>query len=95
LDEKQLSQAVAAGVVKVNWSSELLHLRSQAALEYFRDIVSRVQPGMGDWKKTVMDTGLQKFIAQACLPAISRRIRLLGGGAQGRAFLQFAGLTDF
>jgi fructose-bisphosphate aldolase class II len=95
LDESQLTQAVAAGVVKVNWSSELLYLRSQAAAKYFREIVSQVEPGKGDWKKTVMDAGLQKFIAQACLPAISRRIRLLGGGARGGAFLQFAGLADF
>jgi fructose/tagatose bisphosphate aldolase len=94
LDESLLRQAVRAGVVKVNWSSELLHLRSQAAAIYFRDHVSRVVPGKGDWKKTVMDTGLQTFVGQACLPAIAARIRLLGGENRGVSFRKLIAAVD-
>ncbi len=86
LDEALLQEAVAAGVVKVNWSSELLHLRSTAAAAYFRDRVSQVEPGKGAWKKTVMDNGLQTSIGETCVPAIAARIRLLGGQGQASKF---------
>ena len=94
LAESDLTAAVAAGTVKVNWSSELLHLRAQAAAAYFRDRVARVEPGKGDWKKTVMDNGLQSSVTQACLPSIVNRMQVLGGAGQGSAFCEMAQTAD-
>jgi fructose-bisphosphate aldolase class II len=83
LDEQALLNGVRAGVVKINWSSELLHLRATAGLEYFRGKVAAAEPGKGDWKNTVMDNGSQTHIGQVCIPVIKKRIELLGG--EGRA----------
>ena len=88
LDEKSLLRGVQAGVIKVNWSSELLHLRAQAGLDYFTTRVASVQPGHGAWKETVMDNGLQRHLGAACLPAITARIRLLGAENQAGRFLE-------
>lgn len=83
LDERSLVDGIQAGVVKVNWSSELLHLRAKAGLAYYREKVAAVEPGKGDWKNTVMDNGPQSFMGEASIPVIADRIRLLGG--EGRA----------
>jgi fructose-bisphosphate aldolase class II len=83
LDEESLVAGVQAGVVKVNWSSELLDLRAKAGLAYYREKVAAVEPGKGDWKNTVMDNGPQSFMGEVSIPVIADRIRLLGG--EGRA----------
>ncbi len=88
LDEDSLINGVQAGVIKINWSSELLNLRANAGLEYFRKKVAAVEPGKGDWKDTVMDNGLQSHIGEVCIPAIKNRICLLGGEGRAPDFIQ-------
>jgi fructose-bisphosphate aldolase class II len=88
LNEVSLISGVQAGVVKINWSSELLHLRANAGLEYFRKKVAAAEPDQGDWKNTVMDNGLQSFIGEVTIPVITNRIHLLGGEGRARDFVK-------
>ncbi len=82
LSETNLRAAVAAGVVKVNWSSESLLIRSQAALEFFATHSAQLAKDHPEWKATAMDNGLQSFIAARYQPRVAERLRLLGGAGQ-------------
>ena len=82
LADASLQAAVAAGVVKVNWSSESLLLRSQAAQEYFATHTVQLLKSHPDWKNTAMDHGLQSFIAERYVGRVAARIRVLGGHGQ-------------
>jgi fructose/tagatose bisphosphate aldolase len=85
LPESQLREAVAAGVVKVNWSSESLLLRSAAAAAYYADNAAALEKSHPKFKSTAMDNGLQTWISTRYIPAVCDRIRLLGGdGAEPR-----------
>jgi fructose-bisphosphate aldolase class II len=83
LDEAALRSAVAAGVVKLNWSTESLHLRSAAAREYFHRFADRLERSHPDFKATAMDDGLQRFVSEQYVPRVMERVCLLGG--EGRA----------
>jgi fructose-bisphosphate aldolase class II len=83
LSEASLRAAVAAGVVKVNWSSESLLLRSQAARDYYTTHTAELEKTHPKWKATAMDNGLQAFIAQRYVPRVVERMKLLGG--EGKA----------
>lgn len=84
LPETALGEAVAAGVTKVNWSSESLLLRAQAARDYYRGQGDQLEKGRPRFKTTAMDNGLQSFIAERYLPAVEARIRILGGAGRAR-----------
>lgn len=86
-----LKAAVEAGVAKVNWSSESLLLRSQAAQEFFTTHVAQLDKKHKDWKNTAMDNGLQAFVSARYVPKVVERIKLLGGTARGAAFLEKLG----
>ena len=86
-----LQAAVLAGVTKVNWSSESLLIRSQAALEFFKTHLSQLDKKHPDWKNTAMDNGLQAFVSARYVPRVAERIKLLGGTARGAAFLNKLG----
>lgn len=77
LDAKSLRAAVREGVVKVNWSSESLLIRSQAALEFYDSHRPQMDKKHPDWKKTVMDNGVQAFVTDRYLPRVIERIKLL------------------
>lgn len=87
LPAASLQAAVRAGVAKVNWSSESLLLRSQAAQEFFASHAAQLEKTHKDWKNTAMDNGLQAFVAARYVPRVAERITLLGGAGQGSAFL--------
>lgn len=86
MDDGELQRAVQAGVIKTNWSSELLNLRSETASRYYHEVFDSITPGSKEWKPAAMDTGLQAFISAEAVPAIERRIRLLGGAGQAAPF---------
>lgn len=86
LGEAALRDAVAAGVVKVNWSTESLQIRSAAAREYYTRSAERLERGHPQFKATAMDDGLQRHIAQEYVPRVSERIRLLGGEGMAEDF---------
>ena len=79
LSAAHLNAAVAAGVVKVNWSSESLRLRSQAAQEFYATRAAELEPSHPDWKANVMDHGVQSFVAARYQPRVVELIRWLGG----------------
>jgi fructose/tagatose bisphosphate aldolase len=83
---ESLQAAVQAGVVKVNWSSESLKVRSAAALAYYQTHADQIVPGTPNFKAFAMDNGLQTAIAQQYIPVVRERIELLGGGGKGTAF---------
>jgi fructose-bisphosphate aldolase, class II len=77
LDSDALRAAVAAGVVKVNWSTESLILRSQAAREYYRVTSEKLEAGAAGFKDAAMNNGLQQYVADRYVPKVAERIRLL------------------
>jgi fructose-bisphosphate aldolase, class II len=77
---------VAAGVAKVNWSSESLLIRSRAAQEYYATHTAQLEKSHGDWKNTAMDNGVQRFVSGRYVPVALERMRLLGGEGQGSRF---------
>lgn len=88
LDPSSLAAAARAGVVKVNWSSESLLLRSGAAKAYYEERAPHFDPRDPRWKATAMDNGVQGFVSERYVPRVAERIRLLGGAGQGPAFLE-------
>lgn len=79
LSDDALRAAVAAGVAKVNWSSELLLLRSQAARAYYAQVGGRLEAGAPGFKDAAMDNGVQRWVSARSVPAIEARMRLLRG----------------
>ena len=94
LGEEQLAAAAQAGVVKVNWSSESLLLRSSAARDYFTAHHAELQPQHPRWKATAMDHGLQSHVAKSYVPRVVSRMRWLGGAGWGAAFLRDLAASD-
>jgi len=87
LDADSLAAAARAGVVKVNWSSESLLLRSSAARAYYAERAKQLDPRDPQWKATAMDNGVQSYVGARYVPRVAERMRLLGGAGQGPAFL--------
>lgn len=79
LPESALREGVAAGVVKVNWSSESLLIRSQAAREFYAAHTADLEKSHPRWKATAMDHGVQSYIAARYVPKVAERIRILRG----------------
>lgn len=82
LQESDLRAGVAAGVVKVNWSSESLLIRSRAAQEYYATHGAELEKTHPRWKATAMDHGVQTFVSSRYLPRVIERIRILGGAGK-------------
>jgi fructose/tagatose bisphosphate aldolase len=83
LPESALKEAVAAGVAKVNWSSESLLLRSAASASYYAENAPALEKSHPKFKSTAMDNGQQTWISARYIPAVCDRIRLLGGENAG------------
>jgi fructose/tagatose bisphosphate aldolase len=91
LKESDLRAGVAAGVAKVNWSSESLLIRSQAARDFYATHTAELEKTHRHWKATAMDHGVQSFIAARYVPRVAERIRILGGAGHGAAALRAVG----
>jgi fructose-bisphosphate aldolase, class II len=90
LKESDLRAGVKVGVAKVNWSSESLLIRSQAAQEYYATHIDELKKTHPEWKSTAMDHGVQSYVSDRYVPKVIERIRILGG--EGKAS-QFASTT--
>lgn len=88
LSDAQLQAAVAAGVIKVNWSTDSLAARSSAAQQYYAGNVETLQRSHPAFKSTAMDNGVQYYVSQHYQPIVEERIRLLGAAGKGAAFCQ-------
>jgi len=87
LDEKALAGAARSGVVKVNWSSESLLCRSNAARDYYAEMAVQLDPRHAAWKATAMDNGVQAYVSARYVPKVVERMTLLGGAGRGLDFL--------
>ena len=83
LQESDLRDGVAAGVAKVNWSSESLLIRSQAAQEFYAAHSAELVKTHSAWKATAMDNGLQSFVSERYVPRVKERIAILNGANAG------------
>ena len=84
LTESALTDGVAAGVSKVNWSSESLLIRSEAAQEFYSTHTAELVKTHHSWKATAMDDGVQKFVSRRYIPKLIERIGVLNGLGKGR-----------
>jgi fructose/tagatose bisphosphate aldolase len=82
LSDRNLQAAVQAGVVKVNWSSESLLIRSQAARLYYAENGAKLEAKHPDFKITAMDNGLQQFISRVYVDKVKQRLVTLGGSGK-------------
>ena len=87
LSDQALVDAVEAGTIKVNWSSESLLIRSQAAKDYYASHSEQLSRAHTDFKTTAMDNGLQSFVGSKYIPKVSERIKLLGGEGKAAPFV--------
>jgi fructose-bisphosphate aldolase, class II len=83
LKSTDLSEASKAGVIKVNWSTESLLIRSTAARSYYQQMEKQFDKKHPAWKDTVMDNGVNSFVAREYIPKVVERMKLLGG--EGKA----------
>ncbi|MBA3937580.1 MAG: class II fructose-bisphosphate aldolase [Planctomycetes bacterium] len=90
LGEEQIRAAVAAGVTKVNWSSESLLVRATAARGYWRDHGEDIDPQQRAFKATAMDNGVQSAVSQAYVPVVRARMAAVGATARGPQCLHAA-----
>lgn len=91
LSDEQLKAAVAAGVAKVNWSSESLLIRSQALREYYSTHADKLDKGHAEFKVSAMDNGAQCFVSKLYQPKVRSRIETLGGAGFGSRFVEVVG----
>lgn len=82
LSAEDLRASAEAGVVKVNWSTESLRIRSTAAQEYYTVSAEKLERGHPQWKVTAMDNGLQSYIAERYIPRVVEKIGMLNGQGQ-------------
>ncbi|MCJ8329055.1 MAG: class II fructose-bisphosphate aldolase [Lentisphaeria bacterium] len=86
LSDEQLSDAVDAGVTKVNWSTDSLAARSAAALSYYDMNREKLQRTHTDFKNTAMDNGLQTAVSESYIDRVKNRMLVLKGNGKGQAF---------
>ena len=77
-----------AGVAKVNWSSESLLIRSQAAQAFYREHGDHLKKTLPEFKATAMDNGVQAYVSERYLPAVLGRMESQGSAGHGQQFLQ-------
>ena len=91
LSEGQLRAAVEAGVAKVNWSSDSLLVRSQAARDFYAGAGEKLEKGHAEWKATAMDHGVQSAVSEVYVPRVVERMEVLGGAGMGVKFMEELG----
>ena len=81
MSSQDLTRAATASVVKVNWSTESLLIRSEAAREYYShsENFDKQHP---DWKNTVMNNGINTYISKLYIPKVQERIKILNGNGK-------------
>jgi fructose-bisphosphate aldolase class II len=91
LRNHDLAEASKAGVIKVNWSTESLLIRSTAAREYYNVMSDKLEKTHKEWKNTVMDNGVQRYVSAAYIPKVQERMLILGGEGQAGAAMKIIG----
>ena len=90
LTAEDLTSAVAAGVTKVNWSSESLLARSHLAAAYYASHQADLDAMSKAFKATAMDNGVQAAVSSGYIPTVVERMRILGSAGRAAACLAAA-----
>jgi fructose-bisphosphate aldolase class II len=96
LSTQHLTDAAKSGVIKVNWSTESLFIRSNAAKQYYEVMAEKFDKKHKEWKVTAMDNGVNEYIAAQYIPRVTERMIVLGGEGKAAAamkLLKSAALT--
>lgn len=88
LSPDKLTSASKCGVIKVNWSSESLYIRSMTAKKYYSEFAEKFDKKHKDWKNTVMDNGMTSYVSKEYIPVVAEKMKLLGGDGKGSLFMQ-------
>jgi fructose/tagatose bisphosphate aldolase len=84
LKNEDLTAAARAGVVKVNWSTESLLIRSEAARAYYSQS-ENFDGKHAEWKNTVMDNGVSSYVSGQYIPKVIARMNVLGGNGMAKS----------
>jgi fructose/tagatose bisphosphate aldolase len=87
LSEDQIKRAVSQGLIKMNWSTAGLILRSSAAQEYYKTHHEKLVPGHPDFKQTAGDNGVGRYVSVRFQPAVKRLIKLLKSDGKAGSFM--------
>jgi len=90
LTAEDLAAGVAAGVTKVNWSSESLLARSHLAAAYYASHQADLDAMSKAFKATAMDNGVQAAVSSGYIPTVVERMRILGSAGRAAACLAAA-----
>ncbi len=88
LTTQHLTDVAKAGVIKVNWSTESLFIRSNAAKHYYEVMAEKFDKKHKEWKVTAMDNGVSQYIAAEYIPRVSERMIILGGEGKAAAAMK-------
>jgi fructose/tagatose bisphosphate aldolase len=88
LSSGDLRDAAQAGVVKVNWSTESLMIRSRGAMAFYEDNAAKLDRAHSEWKVTAMDNGVQSHISPAYIDKVSERMRIINSEGKASDFAQ-------
>ncbi len=94
LSEEQLKQAVNNGVIKINWATDSLALRSKFAMEYYNNNAEKLVLGHKEFKITAMDNGVNQYISKNYVPCVQKRIEIQGGGNKNEGFWKYSGILN-
>jgi fructose/tagatose bisphosphate aldolase len=83
MTSEHLEEAAKAGVVKVNWSTESLLIRSEAARAYYNQH-EKFEKKHPSWKNTVMDNGVSTYIAEKYISRVMDRMKTLQGADKAK-----------
>ena len=86
LSNEQLTGAAEQGVVKVNWSSASLEIRSKLAAEYYKISAEKLDRGHKEWKVTMMDNGVQTYVSPKYIPTVVERMEVLRSAGMASKF---------
>jgi len=87
LSNEQLTGAAEQGVVKVNWSSASLEIRSGLAAEYYIISEEKLDRAHKEWKVTMMDNGVQTYVSPRYIPTVVERMEVLRSAGMASKFL--------
>lgn len=94
LSASDLSDAAKAGVVKVNWSTESLYIRSNAASEYYSVMAEKFDKKHKEWKATAMDNGVSRYVSEKYIPKVKERMQILGAENNATAVMKLVESTS-
>ncbi len=89
LNNEQLSEAVKAGVTKINTCTFFLGARARAMYKYLDDNKDKIQMGHKDMKETSKDPSLDAAVSKTMIPIIVDRMKVSNAAGFGKKALEY------